>query len=141
MFHSEHSVKEELFKLLVTLQVISMANILTFFGCSNMDHSLLMLTTSFLVTMWIEGSSPWRLFVFSWPTRSSTQRTSFFSEGTMNVLVSTGYMDSMMNVSQRKHDLMRVRCLFSVQQAREDTTLNCGRPSLTASTVFQLLLL
>ena len=56
-------------------------------------------TTCFLGTMWTEANSHLKLFAFCWPTRSSTQRISFSYVGTMSVHPSTGFMDSMMNVS------------------------------------------
>ena len=56
-------------------------------------------TTSFSVTMWTEGSSRWKPSVYCWPTRSSTQRTSFFSEATTSVQASIEYTVSMMSVS------------------------------------------
>ena len=53
----------------------------------------------FILTIYlIQGSRVWRPSACCLPTRSSTQRTSSYSEGTMSALPSTGSMDSMMNV-------------------------------------------
>ncbi|CAI0539954.1 unnamed protein product [Linum tenue] len=49
--------------------------------------------------MLIVGSKVWRQYVFCLPTKSSTLRTSFFYEETMNLHLLTVYMGFMMNAS------------------------------------------
>lgn len=72
--------------------------------------------------MSIEANSHLKPSVSYWPTKSNIQRTSSFSEATMNVQASTESMAFMMN-------------------ARDVTTSNFGKPSLIVSTVYQSLLL
>jgi len=48
--------------------------------------------------MWTEENSHWKPYVYSWLTKSSTQRTSFYSGATTNVPVLTEYMAFMTNV-------------------------------------------
>ncbi len=64
-----------------------------------MEDSHQKVITCFWEIMWTEESSRLKPSACYWHTRSNTLRTSFFSEATMNVLVSTESMDSMMNVS------------------------------------------
>lgn len=52
--------------------------------CLNMEVFHQSQTTFSWVTMLIEGSNPLKPSVCCWPTRSSTQKTSFFWEATMN---------------------------------------------------------
>ena len=81
------------------MQVTFMGNITTSSGCLSMEDSHQRATTSSLVIMLIEESSPWRQYVSSWLIRSSTQRTSSFLEATMSAPASTEYTASMTNVS------------------------------------------
>lgn len=97
-----------------------MVNTTICWDCLSMEDSHPMPTISFWVTMWTEVSKVWKLSASCLPTKSSTQRTSSCSEATTSVhqsIVSTG---SMMN-------------------AKEGTTLRCGKLSLTVSTVYPLL--
>lgn len=72
--------------------------------------------------MLIEANSHLKPSVSYWPTRSSTLRTSSFSEATMNVPASTESMAFMMS-------------------ARDVTTSNFGKLLLIVSTVYLSLLL
>jgi len=74
-------------------------------------------TICFWETMWTEANSHLRPFAFFLPIKSNTLKTSFCFEGIMNVQALTEFMAFMMN-------------------ARDDTTLNFGRLSLTALTVY-----
>ena len=65
-----------------------------------MEDSHLKPIISFLVIMSIVENSHLRPFVFFWPTRSNTQKTSSFSEEIMNAPQSTASMDFMTNVSE-----------------------------------------
>jgi hypothetical protein len=79
-------------------QVTFMASIMIFSGYLSMEGFPQSPTTCFWETMWIEGSSHLRQFVFSLHTKLNIQRISFCSGVTMNVQASIGYMASMMNV-------------------------------------------
>ena len=98
------------FKLLLTYsfihfifskQEIFMASIQTCYVYLNMAASPQNQTIYFLVTTLTEANSHWKQFVYCWPTRSSTQRTSFCCVAIMNVPVLTEFMVSMMSVSVR----------------------------------------
>ena len=79
-----------------------------------------MLTTSSWETMLTEENNHSRLCASSWPTRSSTQRTSSCWEEITSVPPLTESTGSMMS-------------------AREDTTSSCGKLLLTALTAYPLL--
>ena len=64
------------------------------------------------------GKSHWRLSASYWLTKSNIPRIFFFLEETMNVPASIEFMDFMMNV-------------------KEDITLNYGKLSQTALTVYR----
>lgn len=59
---------------------------------------LLIQITYFWETMWIEGSSRWKLFVYYWLTKLNIPKTSSYYVEIMNVRVLIGFMGSMMNV-------------------------------------------
>lgn len=64
----------------------------------------------------------WKQYAFFLHTKSNILRISFSSEETMNVLLSTGFMDSMMSVNA-------------------DSTLDCGKFLLIVLTAYLWLLL
>lgn len=86
--------------------------------CSSTEGSPQRPTIYSLATMWIEANSHLKLFVYFSLIRSSTLRTSFCSEETMNAQALTEFMGFMMN-------------------AREDTTLSFGKLSPIVSTASQ----
>lgn len=71
-----------------------------YYGYLNMVVSHRKQTIYFLVTTWIEANSLLKLSVYFLHIKLSIQRISSCLEATMNVLASTGYMASMMNVSE-----------------------------------------
>lgn len=99
VFYPNEGCVEPEVEIICLLQVTSMGNIMTYWGCLSMGASLLRATTYFWETMWTEGSSLWRPSVCFWPTKSNTRRTSSCWGETMSAPPSTEYMDSMMSVS------------------------------------------
>ena len=99
--------------------VIYTDSITTCSAFSNTAVSLPKQITSSWATMSIEGNNPWKRSASFSPTRSSIPRISSSCEETTSVLRSTVSTGFMMN-------------------ARGGTTSSCGRPSRTASTVYQL---
>lgn len=85
-------------ELLFTFQVTSMDNIQICYDCLNMEdfpQSRIIFSQEIMQT---EESSLLKPFVYCLLIKSNTQRTFFYYEETMNVLVSTEYMVFMMNV-------------------------------------------
>ena len=90
-----------MYLLYFVFQVISMGSIRTCsVSLSTGDSLPSQIIFSWVIT-WTEASRAWSQSVSSWPTRSSTQRTSSYSAAIMSVPVLTGFTDSTMNVSQK----------------------------------------
>ena len=82
-----------------------MDNTMIFFVYLSTVAFLLSPTTSSLeITSTAENRAS-KQFVFFWPTKSNIQRTSSFSEETMNLLPSTGFTDSMTNVFFERQEI------------------------------------
>lgn len=118
-----------------------------------MEASLQRATTCFWVTMWTGGSSPWRLSVSSWPTKSNIQRTSSCWGEITSVHPSIEYMASMMSVSTLLSSYFSFKIMWCYRywinslhplfQVKEGTTSNSGKHSqivLTASPLLPLLM-
>ena len=75
-----------------------MGNTQTCCDCLNMEDFHQNQIICFLEIMLTEENSHWKLFVYFQHTKSNIQRTFFYYEETMNVLVSTEFTGFMTNV-------------------------------------------